>query len=171
MDAQTRQKQDEILGLFQDELTAFRLLAQERLDELEVLAKALTEAARPAETSQMQELARRHEINKALIHTLYTTWQKGPPAGLPSIAEQIAILERSDLFDGAWYLDAYVDVGPSGMSPHEHYVRSGAFEHRDPGPGFSTTAYYMANPDVAFSGWSALVHYALYGQAENRPLV
>ena len=96
--------------------------------------------------------------------------------GQPSTRKQIAAIRGSALFDPEWYLARYPDVVPiarSILGPIErgvalHYLRHGAIEGRDPGPGFSTRHYYVTHPDVARSGWNALVHYETFGRAEGR---
>ena len=47
----------------------------------------------------------------------------------------------------------------------------GASEGRDPGPLFSTRAYFETYPDVADAGVNPLVHYLLYGRNEGRQIV
>jgi hypothetical protein len=113
-------------------------------------------------------LQQRHALQITLIHKLYASWQNGPAVGVPGFARQVEIIAATPLFDETWYRARYPDVAASGFSSREHYVRSGAFEGRNPGPGFDTMAYYLANPDVAQAGWPALVHYVGFGQAEGR---
>lgn len=110
----------------------------------------------------------RHALQITLIHALYASWHKGPAVGVPGFVRQVEIIADTPLFDAPWYQARYPDVAASGFSPREHYVRSGAFEGRNPGPHFDTMAYYLANPDVAQAGWPALVHYVGFGQAEGR---
>ena len=86
----------------------------------------------------------------------------------PSVSRQIAVLRGSDLFDAAWYAPRNGIRGrPASWL---HHVRQGAFDGVDPGPGFSTMGYYLANPDVAELGWPALVHYEMRGRAEGREI-
>lgn len=79
-----------------------------------------------------------------------------------------ATVAADDLFDAAWYADAYPDVRTSGMDAALHYVRFGAAEGRDPGPRFSTRQYLDAYPDVRSSGLNPLVHFIRHGRAEGR---
>jgi hypothetical protein len=82
----------------------------------------------------------------------------------------IRVLEGSELFDSAWYLQQYPDVERSGMSPALHYLRDGSQEGRNPGPLFDTNAYLQRNPDVMASGMNPLVHYLSSGQSEGRDI-
>lgn len=82
--------------------------------------------------------------------------------------QDIAEVETSPLFDGAWYLRRYPDVGLLGLEAAEHYVRMGAGLLRDPGPAFSAQLYVEANPGVAVSGENPLLHYVRKGRAEGR---
>lgn len=80
----------------------------------------------------------------------------------------VELLEQSSYFDATWYLAEYPDVLGAGCSPAEHYLRHGALEGRDPGPGFSTAFYLRNAPDVAETGANPLVHFLQHGQAEGR---
>ena len=91
------------------------------------------------------------------------------PAPLAHSPEHdIAAIAASDLFDAAWYLDAYPDVAATGIDPLLHYVLHGASERRDPSEFFSTDHYLRSNPDVVDSPFNPLVHYVLHGIAEGR---
>lgn len=74
----------------------------------------------------------------------------------------------SDLFDSAWYLERYADVGMLGMNPVEHYLRLGALMGRSPGPNFDGPRYLNENGDVAASGANPLLHYLRRGRKEGR---
>lgn len=80
----------------------------------------------------------------------------------------LAQFEQSSLFHHDWYLEHYPDVASSGIDPARHYLLYGWHEGRDPGPGFSTTAYLRANADVAALGINPLLHYVEYGHSEGR---
>lgn len=78
------------------------------------------------------------------------------------------LLKNSWLFDEKFYLSTYPDVGYTKMDPVLHYLKYGAEEGRNPGPGFNTRFYLEIYPDVEKSQMNALVHYLLFGRAENR---
>ncbi|MCZ2340393.1 MAG: glycosyltransferase family 4 protein [Bacteroidales bacterium] len=78
------------------------------------------------------------------------------------------LVNGSDLFDSAWYLNQYPDVAASGHHPLSHFLEHGWKEGRDPGPGFHATWYLHQYPDVAAAGVNPLVHYLVMGQAEGR---
>lgn len=79
-------------------------------------------------------------------------------------------VRASSLFDAQWYLRRYPDVARAQLDPALHYVRYGAEELRDPGPGFSTAAYLERYPDVSTKNVNALVHYENHGRAEKRKI-
>lgn len=85
----------------------------------------------------------------------------------PAVPDHQAIVQ-SGLFDKAWYLDRYPDVRKRGVDPLKHYLRHGAAEGRDPGPGFSTRDYLDRYADVAASGLNPFLHYVRYGIWEGR---
>lgn len=83
-------------------------------------------------------------------------------------------LETSDevatLFDAAWYLQRYPDVGNAGIAPWEHYITHGFAEGREPSPHFNTAWYFEQCPEARDSGSPALVHYEKVGrQAGHNP--
>ena len=87
------------------------------------------------------------------------------------LQREAALLRASKLFDAAWYAAQHGEAIGREHDPVMHYLLSGAREGFDPGPGFSTEAYYAANPDVAAAGLNALAHYLIHGAAEQRPLL
>ncbi len=78
------------------------------------------------------------------------------------------MINKSGLFDAAYYLDQNPDIAESGMNPLVHFLRFGAGEGRDPNPLFDTSYYLDQNPDVAESGMNPLVHYLWFGAGEGR---
>jgi SAM-dependent methyltransferase len=80
-------------------------------------------------------------------------------------------IEESGLFDADWYRAAYPDVASAGVDPIEHYLHHGAYEGRNPGPGFDTIWYLSENPELRVSNANPLLHYIAYGrEAETAPL-
>ena len=121
--------------------------------------------------AEIRELRHRHQVELDLVRAAYAIrYGDRELAGLPSIDQQCQLLKGSILFDEGWYLETYADAKASGISAAQHYVRAGAFEHRNPGPGFDTYAYYLRYPDVAKAGWPALVHYEALGKAQGHLL-
>lgn len=79
-----------------------------------------------------------------------------------------ALLEASSLFDAEWYQACYSDVRHAGIKPEKHFLRYGWHLGRDPGPGFSTTAYLQHHGDVRRAGVNPLLHYLRSGKSEGR---
>lgn len=157
------------------EFDALAVLSGGRLDALAALAEDLAEggdadagARAAAIEAELEALRREHRVRLAALGAKHVILRDGAVQGAAPRDLQIEALHGSDLFDADWYLGAHEDLRRAGQDPAEHHVRSGAFEMRDPGPGFSTLAYYLANPDVAAGGWPALVHWEMYGRAEGR---
>jgi hypothetical protein len=161
----------EIQKMLRAEIDSLSRTLDERFSEIVILTNRLNEL-RPSTPKEFEELLaeqeRRHKLEIVLVHALYASWHKGPAPGVLKFEEQVRLLQESDLFNAAWYLETYPDTVAGALSPQEHYVRSGAFEGRNPGPDFDSFAYYLANPDVAQAGWPALVHYVGFGRAEGR---
>ena len=72
------------------------------------------------------------------------------------------------IFDAAWYLEKYADLGAMDHDPLTHYILHGAAEGRDPNPFFDGAWYNARYPDVAATGHPALLHYLTWGARELR---
>jgi hypothetical protein len=81
---------------------------------------------------------------------------------------ELDLMRRSELFDAAWYLTEYPDVGISGVEPTEHYWERGWLDGRDPSPYFDSDWYISQHSDVRAAGINPLIHYILHGAAEGR---
>jgi hypothetical protein len=89
--------------------------------------------------------------------------------GFPSrLQRDYKVVSSGDIFDKYWYLEKYPDVRRSKMDPLIHYLKYGHLEGRDPGPQFSTKAYYFLHEDVKKAGQVALVHFEQHGRKEGR---
>ncbi len=86
------------------------------------------------------------------------------------LRREMALIEKSGLFDASWYTSQYPDVAQKGprLSPVLHYLLSGAGEGRDPNPFFDTSWYLERYPDIVRAGLNPLVHYILSGASEGR---
>ncbi len=84
------------------------------------------------------------------------------------LLDVIQKIKDSSLFDAPWYRETYPGVIPPEGDPVDHYVRVGAAEGRDPGPGFDTTWYCNRYPDVTAAGLNPLYHFLMTGQIEER---
>jgi FkbM family methyltransferase len=96
-----------------------------------------------------------------LIASFFRKYAKG------ELAESIREIQRSNLFDEAWYRNQYPDV-TSRWNPAAHYLCFGAFQGFNPGPNFDSRAYLEANPDVYASAMNPLLHYVRWGLRELR---
>ncbi|WP_444938428.1 hypothetical protein [Microbulbifer sp. JMSA002] len=78
---------------------------------------------------------------------------------------------KSGFFNEEWYLRNYPDVAcneDAARDPALHYLKHGAFEGRNPGPGFDSQWYLDTNLDVKDSGFNPLLHYISMGRKEGR---
>lgn len=93
-----------------------------------------------------------------------------PPLRKPSrraLRLQAELIRTSDLFDGDWYVQAYLNNART-TDLVRHYLTIGAHAGYDPGPAFSGQRYLAAYPDVAEAGENPLVHYLRFGKNEGR---
>ena len=81
---------------------------------------------------------------------------------------ELEALEASGLFDAAWYLLQYDDVGSAELEPLVHYYRFGWREGRKPNRYFDSTWYLEQYADVRESGMNPLLHYLRHGDHEGR---
>lgn len=149
---------EELQALLRDEIGALQAVQDSRFDEIVTLTRRL-EAATATRA-----------LEAALSRWRLRLQAEGPPRGLPPPHAQAAALRMSPLFDAERYRAALGIALPRKFSAERHYVTTGAFEGLDPGPDFSTRAYYALNADVLEAGWPALVHYVLHGAAKGRPI-
>lgn len=63
------------------------------------------------------------------------------PAPDPALADAVALIRESGLFDEDWYLTTYADVAEAGIDPVEHYLTVGAPQGHKPNPLFDTAFY------------------------------
>ena len=84
------------------------------------------------------------------------------------INEDLSLIRSSGLFDEAWYLANNPNLAKAKTDPAHHYLLSGGFERRDPGPGFCSGWYLDTYTDVKISGINPLVHYLELGREEGR---
>ena len=84
------------------------------------------------------------------------------------IQEDLSLIRSSGMFDDAWYLANNPDVADAKIDPARHYLLTGAFEGRDPGPNFSSKWYLDTYPDIQKANINPLVHYLRYGKGEGR---
>jgi hypothetical protein len=79
-----------------------------------------------------------------------------------ALRQTIEAVERTGLFDSAWYQRRYPDVRAMEIAPIKHYAAHGAYEDRAPNPWFDP-AWYRATYKIKGSD-SALLHYASHGE-------
>lgn len=82
-----------------------------------------------------------------------------------SLEEQVALLERSELFDAHAYLRDNPEIAGSGLSPLEHFCRQGWRELRDPSPGLNLWWYWIKHLGGDVAAPNPALHYAAVGQA------
>jgi hypothetical protein len=87
---------------------------------------------------------------------------------LEAVRSPPIVADGDPLFDGAFYLDRYVDVADAGLDPGEHYRTFGWREGRDPNALFDSDGYLSANPDVRAAGINPLEHFRASGWREDR---
>lgn len=69
------------------------------------------------------------------------------------------LIQKSGLFDAAWYAHTYPDVAASGLEPLEHFLRFGSALLRSPHPLFDARHYLRQLGPSGASGEHPLVHY------------
>ena len=81
---------------------------------------------------------------------------------LPAIPAPDDWVTQSGLYDDDWYMQTYPDLRAGDLDGALQYRDTGAAQGRDPGPGFSTSGYAMANGPL---DRPALQHYVETGRA------
>ena len=93
------------------------------------------------------------------------------PEARTLLVAALMVLQRSGLFDGAWFLERNPDIAVPGSDPLRHFHRYGWREHRWPNAYFDPAWYLARNGDVRDGDWNPLLHYIMHGEAEGRPPV
>ncbi len=97
--------------------------------------------------------------------------READPADAPKSAGELAALAQvvavDPLFDEAFYARA-LGISGSRLDLAAHYLATGEAALLPPSPAFDVRFYRDANPDVAQSGGSPLLHYLLHGRDERR---
>jgi predicted HAD superfamily hydrolase len=81
---------------------------------------------------------------------------------------QYILIQRSGLFDRAYYLHHYPDVRIADIDALMHFIKMGWKEYRNPSEAFNTRYYLAQNSDVENANINPLVHYIKHGQKEGR---
>jgi glycosyltransferase involved in cell wall biosynthesis len=81
---------------------------------------------------------------------------------------EIALLEKSGLFDLQFYRSRYADIAQAGIAALEHFYDFGWREGRCPNFYFDPQWYLQQNPDVQAAGVHPLIHYVTNGEVEGR---
>lgn len=81
--------------------------------------------------------------------------------------DQERLVRASGLFDAEWYAGRYPEAGGKDRAL-AHFLRTGARDGNDPGPGFSAARYLADYPDVRAARYSPLLHYLRFGRHEGR---
>lgn len=84
------------------------------------------------------------------------------------LKRDIDLVNKSGLFDVAYYKENNPDVAIAYADPLVHYLQFGGFEGRDPCPQFSSANYLITNDDVRQAHINPLVHYIRFGRTEGR---
>lgn len=168
----------ELYGRDAQELAALRGRYENRLADIAELGHAIAEldaevrclrAQHEDDAMRLYVLAKlapaRIAFNVGLSQPFFYRSGKRARARL---SREMKMVGESALFDAEWYLASYADLEEDGLDPLSHFVTHGAFELRNPGPGFDSLAYHSAYSDVTREGVPAFLHFIRNGQAEGR---
>lgn len=86
----------------------------------------------------------------------------------PVNPKDLEVIRNSVFFDAEFYLETNPDVNAARVDPALHYLLHGGAEGRDPGPYFSTKAYFNRRPDAAEAGENALLHLTKHVRKRER---
>lgn len=182
---------EQTMASHEDELTRLRIVVEQLQVQLQQTQDKLTERYREISLLTMAVEERDRilvlreqdlEASKNRLAELKDTvsWQLTAPVRAlakpfvknekkkRNLMTQVALIEKSGMFDVEWYRTTYPEVQATQMCPVEHYLTAGAAEGKDPSPSFATKWYLAHNEDVARSGVNPLVHYLKFGQIEGR---
>ncbi len=112
----------------------------DRYREIETLTRLLADkedtSVADAKVDAMR-LAAAKQVGAAVAGLLDSGLWRFVPGRL-RVRRQMALLQKSGLFDAEWYLKHYTDVAAAGIDPLKHYVVHGAREGREPNGLFAS---------------------------------
>ncbi len=133
------------LMIVQDDATARRELdaAHDRLEAARWLVEEIVHDELRHRRVQAQQLKAADEAGVAPLLPPSSLPDRPAPAPVSEmdLAEVVATIRDSGLFDEAWYAATYPDAKASGLDPIEHYVMIGAAQGLNPHPLFDTVFY------------------------------
>ncbi|HXP51182.1 MAG TPA: glycosyltransferase family 2 protein [Bacteroidia bacterium] len=103
------------------------------------------------------------KIQKIILLSRYKEPKNSPP-----IPEIIATIDKSNLFDTAFYISNYLKKNVSKEEAIWHYIVSGVKLKYNPSEYFDTAYYLKRNPAVEKERINPLLHYILFGWKEGR---
>lgn len=109
-------------------------------------------------------LAKKHRLQDFLFRALVKT---GLTKRHRKFREQRDTINRSGLFDAAWYTTQYGSLLARTRDPVLHFIRCGAALHCQPNPLFDTKWYLSRNPEVSQSKKNPLLHFIEIGADER----
>ena len=111
-------------------------------------------------------------LNKNIkIHKSNVYWHNIPIGRIKNkrkSPDPLTTIAQSKFFDAEEYLMLHPEVITSGMSPAEHYLKTGWKQGYNPSSLFNAAEYLQINKDVAFAGVNPLLHYEIHGKKEKR---
>ncbi|MBQ6218262.1 MAG: glycosyltransferase [Methanosphaera sp.] len=78
------------------------------------------------------------------------------------------LLKLHDVFDVGYYIQQKPEILYGGVDVYLHYIYHGSNEGLKPSKNFDGVEYLKLNPDLKNIKLNPLIHYLLYGKAENR---
>jgi hypothetical protein len=148
---------------FENQDEAFREMLQKAAFRREMAIPQLMERRLLQADHEIQRLKLAHQ--KYLL-SRYAAIQSGwrwrlARAIRGSHDRELRMLKSSTLFDPEFYLRENPEVGESGLTPEEHYLKVGAREGKNPAPEFRTLEYLVNHPMLVESGGNPLIHHIL----------
>lgn len=150
------------LAHLQDELRTQQNLNTKLSETIKENNAALADRAHRLSLAEGSPAAR---PKQDVVHrfSLIKKWRRGQQK-----KKNLAVIENSPLFDGAWYLKTYPDVEKTGLPAAKHYLQFGGQEGRNPSASFDSAFYLEQNADVKASGMNPLLHFERFGRSEKR---
>lgn len=158
------------IAALEEETKRLDVAVAEKTSEIVKLSKLVLELEKPkvAKFGARKQAASLHQLAAGAFSEAKKA--EPPPADAVQDANyqrERGLVERSGLFDAAWYLDQNPDVVASGHDALDHYLQIGCKEGRDPSPRFKTERYYELNRDAPGKTGNALLHYLSYSPSES----
>ncbi len=108
-----------------------------------------------------------NEVELNIIDLYYVSMKESFKEKILTLIQQYYLINKSTLFDAAYYRQTYYNEKLSDVQPLIHYLLFGFILNYNPSANFNAGRYLKVNKDVKYCGINPLYHFLNYGFLED----